>query len=67
MARFLNGLNKDMTDIVEQQHYVELDDMVHMALKVERQLKEKSYGRAYQKQNWGKTDNRPSSKVKDDS
>ena len=41
MARFLNGLNQDITNVVELQHYVELEDMVHMAIKVERQLKRK--------------------------
>ena len=34
MARFLNGLNKDIADVVELQHCVELEDMVHMAMKV---------------------------------
>jgi hypothetical protein len=36
MARFLNGLNWDIANVVELQHYVELEDMVHMATKVER-------------------------------
>jgi hypothetical protein len=42
MARFLNGLNLDIANVVELQHYVELEDMVHMAMKVERQLKRKN-------------------------
>uniref|UniRef100_A0A2N9F0X3 Integrase catalytic domain-containing protein n=1 Tax=Fagus sylvatica TaxID=28930 RepID=A0A2N9F0X3_FAGSY len=33
MARFLNGLNRDIANVVELQHYVELEDMVHMAIK----------------------------------
>ena len=41
MARFLNMLNRDIANVVELQHYVELEDMVHMAIKVERQLKRK--------------------------
>ncbi|KAF7832385.1 Transposon Ty3-I Gag-Pol polyprotein [Senna tora] len=41
MARFLNGLNKDIADIVDLNHYVELEDMVHMIIKVEKQLKRK--------------------------
>ena len=41
MARFLNGLNRDIAIVVELQHYLELEDMVHMAIKVERQLKRK--------------------------
>jgi hypothetical protein len=42
MARFLNGLNRDIASVVELQHYVELEDMVHMAMKVERLLKRKN-------------------------
>uniref|UniRef100_A0A2N9FUC9 Reverse transcriptase domain-containing protein n=1 Tax=Fagus sylvatica TaxID=28930 RepID=A0A2N9FUC9_FAGSY len=39
MARFLSGLNRDIANVIELQHYVEIEDMVHMAMKVERQLK----------------------------
>jgi len=39
MARFLNGQNRDIANVVELQHCVELEDMVHMATKVERQIK----------------------------
>jgi hypothetical protein len=42
MARDLNGLNRDIANVVELQHYVELEDMVHMAMKVKRQLKRKN-------------------------
>ena len=41
MVRFLNELNQDIANVVELQHYVELEDMVHMAIKVEWQLKRK--------------------------
>ncbi|RVW71686.1 Transposon Ty3-I Gag-Pol polyprotein [Vitis vinifera] len=41
MARILNGLNRDIANMVELQHHVELEDMVHMAIKVERRLKRK--------------------------
>ena len=41
MERFLNGLNRDIANVVELQHYVELEDMVHLAIQVERQLKRK--------------------------
>jgi hypothetical protein len=27
MARFLHGLNREIADVVEMQHYVELTDM----------------------------------------
>ena len=36
MVRFLNGLNRDIANMVELQHYVKLEDIVHMAIKVER-------------------------------
>jgi hypothetical protein len=39
MPRFLNRLNRDIANVVELQHCVELEDMVHMATKVERQIK----------------------------
>ncbi|XP_057997665.1 uncharacterized protein LOC131176619 [Hevea brasiliensis] len=41
MVRFLKGLNFDIANIVELQHYVELDDMLNMAIKIEKQLKKK--------------------------
>ena len=41
MARFFNGLNWDIANIVKLQHYMELKNMVHMATKIERQLKRK--------------------------
>jgi hypothetical protein len=41
MARFLHGLNREIADVVEMQHYVELTAMVHQAIKVEEQLKQK--------------------------
>jgi CO dehydrogenase nickel-insertion accessory protein CooC1 len=41
MARFLHGLNREIANVVEMQHYVELTDMVHQAIKVEEQLKRK--------------------------
>ena len=45
MARFLSGLNRDIANEIELQHYVEIEDMVHMAMKVERQLKRKGIAR----------------------
>ena len=38
MARFLAGLNKQIQNVVELQHYVELE-MVHLAIKIENQVK----------------------------
>jgi hypothetical protein len=45
MARFLCGLNRDIANVVELHHYVEVEDMVHMAMKVERQLQRKEAAR----------------------
>ena len=39
MARFLHELNQEIHNKVEMQHYVELEDMVHIAIKVEQQHK----------------------------
>ena len=39
MTRILNGLNRDIANVVELQHCVEFEDMVHMAMKVKRQIK----------------------------
>lgn len=75
MARFLHGLNRDITNLVELQHYVELEDMVHMAMKVEKQLKRKGsiarfgYNLGYTsiwKSNWGKNEDKVSLKPKAD-
>lgn len=42
MARFLGGLRKEIADVVELHPYMELEEMMHVAEKVERQLKRKS-------------------------
>ena len=39
MPRFLAGLNREIQNVVELQHYVKLEDMVHMAIKIENQVK----------------------------
>jgi len=41
MARFYNGQNRKIANVIELQHYVELKDMIHIATKVETQLKRK--------------------------
>ncbi|KAL0313326.1 UNVERIFIED_CONTAM: hypothetical protein Sradi_5731900 [Sesamum radiatum] len=45
MACFLHGLNRDNADVVEMHHYVELEEMVHQAIKVEQQLKQRGFVR----------------------
>ncbi|XP_040967920.1 uncharacterized protein [Gossypium hirsutum] len=54
MARFLAGLNREIANIVELQHYVEIVDMVHMAIKVEKQIKKKGSARGYSYSNTSK-------------
>ena len=64
MARFLQGLNQDIHDRVEMQHYVEIEDMVYMAIIVERQLKRRGGTRAGH--NPGSNPWKPSSSRKED-
>ncbi|RDX58429.1 Retrovirus-related Pol polyprotein from transposon 17.6, partial [Mucuna pruriens] len=42
MARFIGGLKKKIVDVVELQHYMEIEDLLHKAIQVERQLKSKN-------------------------
>ena len=71
MARFLRGLNKNIADVVELQHYVEIEEMVNLEMKVEKQLKGKRYNSkpssSSWKNSWGKKDDKPivKSKVED--
>jgi hypothetical protein len=46
MSRFLNGLNRDIANVVELQPYVDLEELVHLAIKVEGQLKRKGNTRS---------------------
>jgi hypothetical protein len=39
MTKFMNDLNRDITYIMELQHYLEFEVMVHVVLKMEKQLK----------------------------
>ncbi|XP_038973002.1 uncharacterized protein LOC120105029 [Phoenix dactylifera] len=36
MARFIGGLKKEIADVVELQHYIEMKDLLHKAILVER-------------------------------
>ncbi|RDY12028.1 hypothetical protein CR513_03226, partial [Mucuna pruriens] len=42
MARFIGGLKKEIVDVVELQHYMEIEDLLHKAIQVEKQLKLKA-------------------------
>jgi hypothetical protein len=39
MFRFSNGLNRDIANVMELQSYVDLEELVHLVIKVEGQLK----------------------------
>ncbi|RDX99595.1 hypothetical protein CR513_17327, partial [Mucuna pruriens] len=41
-ARFNGGLKKEITYVVELQHYMEIEDLLHKEIQVEKQLKSKS-------------------------
>ncbi|KAK5846068.1 hypothetical protein PVK06_002336 [Gossypium arboreum] len=47
MARFLARLNREIANVVELLYYVEVTDIVHDAIKVEKQLTKKSSIRTY--------------------
>ena len=47
MARFIGGLNKEIADVVELHHYVEMEDLVNMAMKVERQRKQRGAAKSF--------------------
>ncbi|RDY03864.1 hypothetical protein CR513_12481, partial [Mucuna pruriens] len=42
MARFIGGLKKEIADVVDLKHYMEIEDLLHKAIQVKRQLKSKS-------------------------
>ncbi|RDX99973.1 hypothetical protein CR513_16903, partial [Mucuna pruriens] len=42
MARFIGGLKKEIANVVELEHYMEIEDLLHKAIQVESQLKSKS-------------------------
>lgn len=48
MVRFLSGLNRKIVDIVELQHYIELEDIVHMTMKIEKNLNIRGQQRGFQ-------------------
>jgi len=41
MTRFMNDFNHDITHIVELHHYMKLEEMMHMVVKMKKQLKQK--------------------------
>ena len=59
MARFINGLNREIANIIDLQHYVDAEELLHKAIKVEKQLKYKGASKSSAtsnsswKSNWG--------------
>ena len=47
MARFLSGLRVEIADQLELQYYVEIEDMVEKAIKIEQRLKRRGTTRNY--------------------
>ena len=45
ITRFLNDLSKDIVNMVELQYYLKIKDMVHIAIKVEKQLEKNNSAR----------------------
>ena len=41
MTRFFNGLNKDIDNVVKLQHCMKIEDIVHLTVKMEKQLRRK--------------------------
>ncbi|KAJ4710328.1 Retrovirus-related Pol polyprotein from transposon 17.6 [Melia azedarach] len=69
MAIFISGLNKEIVDVVDLQYYVEIDELLHKAIKVEKQIKSKKfiYGSVSSyswKSNW--KHNKVASKIKEE-
>ncbi|CAL9238576.1 unnamed protein product [Arabidopsis halleri] len=46
MSRFLGGLNREIQDRLETQHYMEMEEMLHKAILFEQQVKRKSSSRS---------------------
>ena len=44
MARFLGGLNHEIANQLELQQYVELGEMLHVAIELEHQFKRRGVG-----------------------
>ncbi|RDY03822.1 hypothetical protein CR513_12534, partial [Mucuna pruriens] len=70
MARFIGGLKKELIDVVELQHYMEIEDLLHKEIQVEKQLKSKrsskfaSSSSSSWRSNWNKVVTNPKEEVK---
>ncbi|KAJ4705037.1 Mutant gag-pol polyprotein [Melia azedarach] len=43
MTRYISGLNEKIADVVDLQHYVEIEELLHKAIKIETQIKSKGF------------------------
>ena len=74
MARFLVGLNREIQNVVKLQHYVELEDLVHMTIKIEKQVKRRGSSNTrsapspssstWKSNQWRKEEKQPNAKPK---
>ena len=58
MSRFLNGLNREIADVVDIHHYLEFNELLMRAYKVERSLNGRSKAQVSSSStSWRKTNN----------
>ncbi|KAH0660316.1 hypothetical protein KY289_029064 [Solanum tuberosum] len=73
IARFLNGLNTEIANVVEIQQYVTLDELVDLSVKVEKQIEKKQQNNSWRsrpntisKKPWSTQEGKAPSKPQDD-
>ncbi|KAH0644681.1 hypothetical protein KY284_032565 [Solanum tuberosum] len=73
IARFLNGLNTEIANVVEIQQYVTLDELVDLFVKVEKQIEKKQQNNSWRsrpntisKKPWSTQEGKAPSKPQDD-
>ncbi|KAH0778701.1 hypothetical protein KY290_005128 [Solanum tuberosum] len=73
IARFLNGLNIEIANVVELQQYVTLDELVDLSVKVEKQIEKKQQNNSWRsrpntisKKPWSTQEGKAPSKPQDD-
>ena len=62
MARFISGVNKEIANVVDLQHYVDIEELLHKAIKVEKQLKSRGTSRYKSVSNWKNHESSPKDK-----
>ncbi|KAH0781376.1 hypothetical protein KY290_000974 [Solanum tuberosum] len=73
IARFLNGLNTEIANVVEIQQYVTLDELVDLSVKVEKQIEKKQQNNSWRsrpntisKKPWSTQEGKAPSESQDD-